>query len=371
MRVIHILHELKFSGAEIMYVDAAPTFQEMGCDLSVVATAENLGEYAPNFQKAGYDVYHRPCPKVALSIKRFIYYWKFLKFLRRGGFDVVHIHSSGLFFGMSLCAKIVGIRSVYTFHNVFPTHWYSRPYHVFLRWSAKLIFNCKFQTISDSVYENELTRFKNQTTKIHNWYGNKRFFPARQNEKNEIRSELGVPKDSLVFISVGGCSEIKRHTDIIKAMPAVLEVFPNSVYLHLGEGISLNKEIELAKQLGVSDHIYFGGNKNDVRKYLVAADIYVMPSRFEGISLTTVEAMASGIPTILYDVSGLRDFNKEGKFSLLIPEDFSVLSQKIIYLRRNPDEGAEMAGRARKYVEDKYSMEKNARQIFELYNDLK
>lgn len=63
MKVIHYLHELKFSGAEIMYVDAAPVFQKLGCELSVVNTANHLGEYASFFEKAGYKVFHRPYPK--------------------------------------------------------------------------------------------------------------------------------------------------------------------------------------------------------------------------------------------------------------------------------------------------------------------
>ena len=44
MKILHILHELKFSGAEIMYVDAAPIFQKLGCELAVVNTAPHLGE---------------------------------------------------------------------------------------------------------------------------------------------------------------------------------------------------------------------------------------------------------------------------------------------------------------------------------------
>lgn len=49
MKVIHFLYELKFSGAEIMYVDAAPIFQKFGCELTVVNTAPQLGEYASSF----------------------------------------------------------------------------------------------------------------------------------------------------------------------------------------------------------------------------------------------------------------------------------------------------------------------------------
>ncbi|HFU75310.1 MAG TPA: glycosyltransferase family 1 protein, partial [Arcobacter sp.] len=57
MKVIHILNELKYSGAEIMYVDAASLFQYKGCQLAVVSTAKNVGEFAPKFQEAGYEVF--------------------------------------------------------------------------------------------------------------------------------------------------------------------------------------------------------------------------------------------------------------------------------------------------------------------------
>ena len=58
MRVLHILDELKFSGAEIMYVAAAKLFQDLGCELYVVNTANHLGEYTPFFKEAGYTVLH-------------------------------------------------------------------------------------------------------------------------------------------------------------------------------------------------------------------------------------------------------------------------------------------------------------------------
>lgn len=72
-------------------------------------------------------------------------------------------------------------------------------------------------------------------------------------------------------------------------------------------------EIELAAGLGVRNNVRFCGNRKEVRMFLVAADIYVMTSKYEGISITTIEAMACGVPAILYDVAGLCDFNKTGK----------------------------------------------------------
>lgn len=367
IKVIHILHELKFSGAEIMYVDAANVFQENGCLLSVVATANNLGEFAPYFLEKGYKIYHKPYPALKNYFKRLKYYFKFVQFLKKEQYDVVHIHSSKTMWGMSFCAWAAGLKSVYTFHNVFPTNIISYPYHILLRQSAKRIFNCKFQTISDSVYEHELKLYFNKTTKVYNWYGNNRFYPALENEKKTIRNLLNINQDTLVLISVGGCSTVKRHSDIIKALPFIIKQCSDVLYLHLGKGETETSEILLAEKLGVSQYIRFCNNQKDVRQYLIASDIYLMPSKFEGISITTIEAMACCIPAILYDVPGLRDFNKEYQTSILIPEDYKILAEKVCLLHKDIDLKNTIASSAKSNVDKHYNMQKNAIQIYNLY----
>ncbi len=365
MKVIHYLHELKFSGAEIMYVDATPVFQKLGCELSVVNTATQLGEYAPYFEESGYKVFHIPYPKNIF--KRWKYYKKTISFLKKEKYDVVHIHSSALKWGISYCAWRAGCKSVYTFHNVFKSHWYSYLYHWWLRWSAKHIFGCVFQTISDSVYENEKTYYHNDTIKIYNWYGSNRFYPAKPYEKQTIREKLNIPQDALVIISVGGCSPIKRHTDMIKALHAIVKENPNTIYLHLGEGVSLQEEKELVKKLGISEKVYFLGNQKDVRQFLIASDIYVMPSVFEGISLTTIEAMACKIPCILYNVPGLRDFNKEKECSDLIEENYKTLAEAILKLYKEKDRQVFLINNAKHFVDKNFFLETNVKKIFDLY----
>jgi glycosyltransferase involved in cell wall biosynthesis len=92
-----------------------------------------------------------------------------------------------------------------------------------------------------------------------------------------------------------------------------------------------------------------------------------MPSKFEGISITTIEAMACGIPAILYDVPGLRDFNKNGENSILIPEDFRLLAENILSLSENPEKAIHILNNASSLVKDQFWMKINAHRIFELY----
>ncbi len=367
MKVIHILHSLKFSGAEVMYVNAAPFFQEIGCELTVMATAIDIGEYAYFFKNAGYKVIHIPIPESYKFLSSLKFYSKFVKLLKNEKYNVVHIHSHKRMWHFSLCAWIVNVKALYTFHNVYPTHFYSYPYHCIIRWSAKYIFKCRFQTISDSVYNHELNYYYNKTIKIYNWYRSDQFFPATSEEKLFIRKDLGIENQRFIIISVGGCSPIKRHTEIIKALPKIIENIPNCLYIHLGKGISETEEMQLAIDLGISEYIMFCGNQSDVRKYLIASDVYIMTSSFEGISLTTIEAMACNIPTILYNVPGLRDFNSSMENSFLIEEDFTILAEKVVYLYNNIEISFEIANRANDFVVNNFNMRTNAKRIYELY----
>ena len=371
MKVIHILNELKFSGAEIMYVDAAPIFQRKGCELTVMATATELGAYAPYFERAGFQIIHQPMPILKNYFSRIEFYVQVIKLFKKEKFQVVHIHRSNAMWGFALCAWLVNTKSVYTFHSVFPTRFFTYPYHYLLRWSAKTIFKCQFQTISDSVFEHELKLYHNKTTKVYNWYGSNRYFPAIEGEKDAVRKALNISNETFVLISIGGCSSGKRHSDIIQALPLILKEIPDCLYLHLGKGETESDEMQLVKDLGLESQVRFCDNQTDVRQYLIASDVYLMTSRFEGISLTTIEAMACKIPCVLYDVLGLRDFNREGENSILIPEDCNLLAEKVIAVARKPTEAKEMVIRAKNFVDDKFSIEKNTTQIFELYTPRK
>ena len=88
------------------------------------------------------------------------------------------------------------------------------------------------------------------------------------------------------------------------------------VYLHVGAEEVGEPERELGQKLGISEQILFTGPLADPKEALYAADVLVMPSRDEGFGIAALEALASGLPAILFDVPGLRDFR--GQFPALI-----------------------------------------------------
>lgn len=367
MNVLHVMNQLCFSGAEIMYVDASVEFKKLGCNLFVINAHPVIGPFADSFRKAGFKVLHFPYPKN--PIKKLRYYYDLAKFVKEHNIDVIHTHHSGMKWSMALVAKLCGIKSVYTVHNNFRSRRITWPYQFWLRWSASHLLGCRFQSISDSVHDNELNYYHNKTTKVYNWYGNQRFYPAEKGEKSMIREELGISDNSLVLISIGGCSEVKRHHHILKSLPRIISDCPDTVYIHLGEGRTLNEEMELAKSLGVDNHVRFLGNRTDVRKYLIASDIYIMPSRFEGISITAIETLACGIPEILYDVPGLRDFNFDKECALVIPPDEENIPKAIKSLLNDRDMMNRHIKNGLEMVHTKYYLPDNIQQIYKLYVD--
>lgn len=366
MKVLHILDELKFSGAEIMYVAASEEFKQLGCKLYVVNTAVQFGEFAPEFEKAGYTVLHFPYKKGILNKLRF--YKTIWRFIDSEKIEVVHNHHLAMYAVLSAFTKIKKLESVFTFHNVYPSKWYTYIYHTWKRKISRSLFDCKMHTISDSVYWHEKKFYNNESFLINNWYDSAHFSSGNLSEKIAIREEIGVPKDAFVIISIGGCSHIKQHHDIIAILPKLVVTIPEIIYLHLGEGNTLCEEMSMAKELNIENHIKFIGNKRNVRKYLVASDLYLMPSKFEGISLTTIEALACKIPSILYDVPGLRDFNIENECSILVKDEPNELLNAILTLKNDIQKQELIKNNGEELVKRKYYLENNVKQIFNLYS---
>ncbi len=367
IKVLHIFNSLRFSGAEIMYTSAASLFQQKGCKLYALATTQELGDFAPMFQKAGFDIMHLPIPPLNKLFKRLLFYKKLINLLKKEKINIVHIHSHAAMWNFALCSRFAKVRSIYTFHNVFTSRPIMYPYHFLKRWSAKKVFKCTFQTISETVYLHELNFFHNKTIKVYNWYDKKKFFPASLNEKLETRKSLKISEDAFVLISIGGCSSIKRHSDIIQALPTILQIIPQCIYLHLGSGETENDEKKLAEKLGILDKVHFLGNQSNIRSYLVASDVYLITSKFEGISITTIEAMACRIPSVLYNVPGLKDFNIHEENSILIEPDFNLIPDQIVHMMNDSKSKQEMILRAEKFVNQNNDMSKNVEKIFDLY----
>lgn len=114
------------------------------------------------------------------------------------------------------------------------------------------------------------------------------------------REELGL-SGNFVIGNVARFFPQKNQAFLVRTLPHLLELVPETVVCFVGDGRDMPEAIELAKSLGVYENIRFLGLRSDVNELMQAFDVFVMPSFFEGLPLVGVEAQSAGLPCVFSD----------------------------------------------------------------------
>lgn len=299
MKVLHILNELRPSGAEAMLRVAAHLWVEMDVQCSVLSTGAEVGPYADVLRHVGYPVHHLPYRR------GLVFAWRLAQVCRR--FDVVHVHTERANWTYGLAARLAGARTIRTVHNAFDYLGLVRIVRLLQRCGLRA---CGVQHVaigsSVKVVEREILR--NSTVLVPNWYDTALYRVPEPAEREQARHALGLDAQAIVLTVVGNCSTIKNHGSLIRALTLLPAAQRRSlVVLHVGTGSDEPAEQALASSLGLDSCIRFMGSQPSVVQALWASDAYAMPSLKEGLGNAALEAMGCGLPTLLTEVHGLRD----------------------------------------------------------------
>jgi glycosyltransferase involved in cell wall biosynthesis len=116
-----------------------------------------------------------------------------------------------------------------------------------------------------------------------------------------IRKELGIPENTFVILQVARFSEEKNHHFMLDVFRALSETRSDTKLVLTGDGRLKQACEAYSRMLGVEDKVIFTGRRQDVPALLSAADVFVLPSLFEGFPVSAMEAQASGLPCLLSD----------------------------------------------------------------------
>ena len=253
----------------------------------------------------------------------------FREFLKEHHFDVVHIHSGSIsvLAVMAEEAGKAGVKKVIVHSHVNGEN--DNLKHKFLRFLASIpmsryvnIYCACSQKAADWKFE---PRYAKKTHIIKNGIDTERF-SYNPVKRTEMRKELGY-KDKFVIGHVGRFNYQKNHEFLIDVFDAVSQRDSSSRLLLVGAGEEMDKIRNLVKKKHQEECVTLTGSVTNVQDYLQAMDVFVLPSRFEGLGIAAIEAQCSGLPVIASDV---------------VPRDATVADMKFLPLSASADQWADL-----------------------------
>lgn len=193
--------------------------------------------------------------------------------------------------------------------------------------------------------------------------------PQLFSQKFTCESQPISDKDKFIILSVGRLVEQKGHAYLIDSALKVLETFPNAIFYLAGDGPLFNTYKSKINDLGLSGKFVLLGNRNDIPKLLAESDLFVFPSLYEGLPISLLEALASGVPVICSAIPAVSDFICDGQNGKLVPVcDSKALATGIIELLIDEPLRTMFSLNGRKLIEDTFSISNmgyNYKKLFE------
>ena len=207
-----------------------------------------------------------------------------------------------------------------------------------------------------------------KVTLVRNAIDLRRFSPGNA-DRAKSRNSFGLPLDAKVIVGVGRLNPQKNFSLFLDIAAALAPKFPELRFLLAGEGPEESMLREKAGALGLADRIVFAGYVADTRQVYAATDILLMPSRFEGLPMTLLEAMAMGLPVVASKLDGIAEVIEDGREGFLIDfNDTQGFVDRCASLLENPAKSSELATNARAKIEAHFSVERMTSAVEAIYD---
>jgi len=179
------------------------------------------------------------------------------------------------------------------------------------------------------------------------------FSPDKKNPN--LKARFSINGEYLLY--VGACTENKGIRYLVEAIPKIVAEYPDLKLLIIGDGVLKTEMISLVEQQNVQDNVLFLGAilNNELPEFYATADIFVMPSLYDGFGLVNIEAMSCGTLPIVSDIPVFREIIEDGKTGVLVElKNSEKLASAVVRYLRNPEENIKMASRCRQDIIGKF-----------------
>ncbi len=364
LNVLYIILNLGQGGAERVVIDLAKTLDRSRFNPTVCCLYDK-GPFAEELERENIKV-------IALNKKRRVelsIIKKLIGIIRENDIHIVHTHLWGPNFWGRIAAKIAKTPVIIaTEHN--EDTWKSKFYFLLDKW----LFHWTDRVIAVSngvkkFYVNKAGLDAKKIEVIHNGINvNKE--EGNQFSISRLKKELGIKGDESVLAVIGRLVPQKGHRYFLMALKELLAKY-RIRGLIIGSG-PLEQELkEFSQNLGLQNNVIFTGFRQDVPNLLKAIDVLVMPSLREGLPITSLEAMAVGVPVVATKVGGTPEVIIDGQTGILVaPNSHTALKEGISRLIDNSNLSPQIINNAKTRIKAEFSIAKMVNTTERLYEEL-
>ncbi|KKU12537.1 MAG: Glycosyl transferase group 1 [Parcubacteria group bacterium GW2011_GWC2_45_7] len=378
MEIVYLLTYLdsQTGGMERQALQLAKRLRKNGHEIFFI-TCAYLGHMSKEHlrivdKKEGFQVYRIPLVGGARYLNIVLYGLGVLAllFILRKRYDIIHAHqlyTSGVVAGFAklfLRSKKLVVKNCcggefgdVKFLNILPGS----------LWIKKMMRRAvdEWIAISEETRKEMVVESFHPIVDIPNGVDTEHFYPSDTAQKTALRKEMGIAPDKKIALFVGKFDPQKNIPVLLEAMR---NVRCNTHLWIVGDGPLRPSFERYVATHNLGDEITFCGTVRDVRIYYQVVDLFVLPSRAEGLSNVLLEAMSSGLPVIGSDIEGIRALATHKVNSYLVPlDDAPALAYAITHIITHPQEAERIGNEARSSMVKQFSIGDIVKKYDKLY----
>jgi len=355
MKILQVIPYFCFGGAETMCENLTYALTAMGHSVTVVSLYNETTPIARRMEQAGVRLLYLD-KKLGLDLSMIP---KLAKIMKQERPDAVHTHLDVIKYAVA-AAKLSGIkRCVHTVHNVAHEEAEGRLQRIVntiyfkLGWSVPVALSPEVRRTIVSFYG-----LKEETVPmIYNGVDLGKCCP-------KDHYKLAEPAQ---LLHIGRFNEQKNHRGLLEAFAHIVKFHPNCCLKLIGDG-NLQEEIEqYAQTLKIGEKVFFLGSQNHIYPFLQEADIFLLPSKFEGMPMTIIEAMGTGLPIVASAVGGVPDMLEDTVSGMLTSCEPEAVAKAALELLKS-EALRKTLGTHAKEESKKFSAEYMAQSYCEVYH---
>lgn len=295
------------------------------------------------------------------------------KILKKEKPDIIHTHSSKAGILGRFCGWLVGVPVIlHTIHGFSfndTQNFFKKNLFVFLERFCSLFSTYLIFISKENIDKGIKNKIGNQSK-----YKYIRLGIDIDNFKNfqnpSLRRELKLNKDDILVTTIGPFKPQKNLPDFIRIAHKISKEHENFKFVIVGDGILRPDFEKMINDLKIQNNIFLLGWRRDIANILYSSNFFVMTSLWEGLPISTIEAMTCGLAPIVNAVDGQKEIIKDGINGFLIPPyNIEETCRKILYLANNADIKSKMEMEAKNTIDNTYSMDYMVKQHENLYMD--